>query len=80
MSKADKEERILRLLLLATKAYQDNFEKLRKELSEKNRDYLNLVTVQGSKTREDVKLLSQIDLYEVHTVDDLISKAKELGI
>ena len=81
MSKADemKEEKILRLLLLATKAYQDNFDKLRKELSEKNRDYLNLVTVRGSKTRDEVKLLSQIDLYEIHNIQDLISKAKEVG-
>lgn len=77
MSKEDEiEERILRLLLLATKAYQDNFEKLRKELSEKNRDYLNLVTVQGSNTRNEVKRLSQIDLYEVHNIKDLINKFK----
>lgn len=72
------EERILRLLLLATKAYQDNFEKFRKELSEKNRDYLNLVTVQGSNTRDEVKLLSQIDLYEIHKIEDLINQVKEL--
>ena len=73
------EERILKLLLLATQAYQDNFEKLREKLSEKNGDYLNLVTVQGSKNRDDVRLLSQIDLYEIHNIQDLINQVKELG-
>ncbi len=77
MSKAD-EERILRLLLLATQAYQDNFEQLRKKLSEKNRDYLNMVTVQGSKNRDDIKLIARVDLYEVHTIEDLFEKVKEL--
>lgn len=67
------QERIIKLMLLCAKVYQEEYDRRLKNLSEKKcQCFLEFPTIQGTPHIMLVKKISELNIEDVNSVDDII--------